>query len=220
MLPIKRFVVLACVVLLVGCVTAPPPSLSVDEINSLKVVAVEGAVAPVARSGWMSVTEDFKKSKGLVTVVKESGERDVAPQIIEPVLPVEELRAYVQREFDARVQKVFTPPLKTELKGTRPVKVVVRMHDALILSPGLRFGVMLLAGQSGDENRLDASIDVVDAATGKTLLSLPRQTIVGRGGGAGFNFTGNGPTIEPDPMVRMLVDLEQRFERWLLRRSS
>lgn len=220
MLLVKRFAVLVCAVLLAGCVTAPPPSLSADEINSLKVVAVEGVLAQTARSGWMSVTEDFKKSKGLVTIVKESGERDVQPEIIEPVLPVEELRAYIQREFNTRVQKVFAPPLQAALKGTRPAKVVVRMHGALILAPGARFGMMLLAGQSGDENTLDASIDVVDAVTGKTLLSLPRQTVIGRGGGAGFNFTGNGPVIEPDPMVRMLVDLQQRFDRWLFRRAS
>lgn len=204
---------------LAGCVTAAPPGLSAEEIDSLKVVAVEGALAPTARSGWMSVREDFKKSKGLATIVKESGERGVAPEIIEPVLPIEELRAFTQQEFSKRVQNVFTAPLKAELKGKRPVKVVVRMHDALIFSPGARFAMVLLAGQSGDENRLDASIDVIEIATGKTILSLPRQTVIGRGGGAGFNFSGNGPVIEPDPMVRMLLDLEQRFERWLLRRS-
>lgn len=220
MLPIKRFVALACAMLLAGCVAASPPSLSADEVGALKVVAVEGALAQAASSGWMSVTEDFKKSKGLVTIVKESGERDVAPQIIEPTLPREEFRAYVQREFNTRVQKVFAAPLQSELRGNRPVKVVVRMHNALILAPNQRFGAVLLAGQSGDENTLVASIDVVEAATGKTILSLPPQTITGRGGGSGFNFSGNGPVIEPDPMVRMLVELQQRFERWLLRRSA
>ncbi|POR53106.1 hypothetical protein [Bosea psychrotolerans] len=213
----RRLFALALTVALAGCVTSVPP-LSVDEIKTWKVVSVEGIVAPVARSGWMSVAHDFRKLKGLEIIVKPSEERGLPQQIIEPALPLEEYRAYVASQFSQRVKTSFTGPLQGQFHGTRPVRIVVSMHDALILDGNARFGAILLSGQSGDENTLTASIDVIDARTGKTLLTFPQSITRGTGGSLGLALSG-GPIIENDPMVRMLNQLHERFTTWLLKRA-
>ena len=216
-MPTRRLFALALTAALAGCVTSAPP-LSVDEIKTWKVVSVEGIVAPVASSGWMSVAHDFRKLKGLEIIVKPSEERGLPQQIIEPALPLEEYRAYIASQFSQRVKSSFTGPLQGGLHGTRPVRIVVSMHDALILDGNARFGATLLSGQSGDENTLTASIDVVDARTGKTLLTFPQSVTKGTGGALGLAL-GGGPIIESDPMIRMLNSLRERFTAWLLKRA-
>ncbi len=213
----RRLFALALTAALAGCVTSAPP-LSVDEIKTWKVVSVEGVVAPVARSGWMSVKHDFMKLKGLEIIVKPSEERGLPQQIIEPTLPLEEYRAYIASQFSQRVKTSFTGPLQGQLHGARPVRIVVSMHHALILHANARFGAILWAGQSGDENTLTTSIEVVDVRTGKTLLTYPQTITRGTGGGPSFALSG-GPIIENDPMIRMLNSLRERFTAWLLKRA-
>lgn len=201
--------------LIAGCVTTPPP-VSVDEARTWKVVSVEGALAQVASSSWMSVKEDFMKANGLEVKVIESGDRDTPPRIVEPELPREKFRAFVAAQFSNRVKQSFSAKMQSEFTGTRPVKIVVTMHDALILDPGRRFTAMLFAGQSGNENTLTAHIDVIDARSGHILVSYPRTVVTGMGGGPSFDFSG-GPIIENDPMLRMVNLLRERFLRWILR---
>jgi hypothetical protein len=200
---------------LAGCVTIPPP-ISVDEARTWKVVSVEGALAQVASSAWMSVKHDFMQANGLEDKVIQSGDRDTPPRIVEAELPREQFRAYVAARFSDRVKQSFTAKMQREFTGNRPVKIVVTMHHAMILDAGRRFLAMLLAGQSGDQNTLTAHIDVIDARSGQILVSYPRTVVTGMGGGAGLDFSG-GPVVENDPMLRMVNQLRERFLRWILR---
>lgn len=196
-----------------GCVTTPPP-ISIDEARTWKVVSVEGALAPVASSAWMSVKHDFMQANGLEDKVI-GGDRDTPPRVIEAELPREQFRTYVAARFSDRVRQSFTTKMQREFNGNRPVKIVVTMHHAMILDPGRRFLAMLVAGQSGDQNTLTAHIDVIDARSGQVLVSYPRTLVTGVGGGASFDFSG-GPIIEEDPMLRMVNQLRERFLRWVL----
>jgi len=198
-----------------GCVTTPPP-ISVDEARTWKVVSVEGALAQVASSAWMSVKYDFMQANGLEDKVIQSGDRDTPPRVVEAELPREQYRAYVAAQFSARVKQSFTAKMQHEFTGRRPVKIVVTMHQATILDPGRRFLAMLVAGRSGDENTLTAHIDVIDARSGQVLVSYPRTVVTGVGGGPSFDFSG-GPIIENDPMLRMVNRLREQFLRWILR---
>lgn len=206
---------IAATTLMAGCVTSPPP-ISVDEARTWKVVSVEGALAQVASSSWMSVRHEFMKANGLEVKVIESGERDTPPRIVEPELPREQYRAFVAAQFSKRVKASFAAKMQGAFTGTRPVKIVVTMHNAEILDPGRRFVAVLFAGQSGNQNTLLAHIDVIDAASGKTLVTYPRTLVTGVGGGASFDFSG-GPMIENDPMLRMVNQLREQFLQWILR---
>ena len=198
-----------------GCVTTPPP-VSVDEARTWKVVSVEGALAQVASSAWMSVKYDFMKANALEDKVIPSGDRETPPRIIEAELPREQYRAYIAAQFSDRVKQSFTAKLQREFSGNRPVKIVVTMHHAMILDPGRRFLAMLVAGQSGNQNTLNAHIDVIDTRSGKILVSYPRTLVTGVGGGPSFDFSG-GPIIENDPMLRMVNQLRENFLQWILR---
>ncbi|MGO4741053.1 hypothetical protein AB4099_31315 [Bosea sp. 2KB_26] len=198
-----------------GCVTTPPP-ISVDEARTWKVVSVEGALAQVASSAWISVKHDFMKANGLEDKIIESGDRDTPRRVIEAELPREQFRTYIAAQFSDRVKQSFTAKMQREFTGNRPVKIVVTMHHAVILDPGRRFLAMLVAGQSGDQNTLTAHIDVIDARSGQILVSYPRTVVTGVGGGASFDFSG-GPIIENDPMLRMVNQLREQFLRWILR---
>ena len=156
------------------------------------------------------------KANGLEIKVIESGDRDVPPRVIEPDLPLEKFRAFVATQFSSRVKQSFLAKMQSEFTGTRPVKIVVTMHDALILDPGRRFMATLFSGQSGDQNTLTAHIDVIDARSGQVLVTYPRTVVTGRGGGPGLDFSG-GPVIENDPMLRMVNEFRERFLRWILR---
>lgn len=202
-------------VMMAGCVTTPP-SISADEARTWKVVSVEGALAPVASSAWMSVKYDFMKANGLEDKVIYGDDRDTPTRIIQAELPREQFRAYVSAQFSNRVKQSFTAKMQQEFTGKRPVKIVVTMHHAQVLDPGRRFLAMLVAGQSGDQNTLTAHIDVIDARSGQILVSYPRTLVTGVGGGPSFDFSG-GPIIENDPMLRMVNQLREQFLRWILR---
>lgn len=210
----RGFLAVAVAVLLAGCVTSPPP-VALDEARNWKVVSVEGALAPVASSAWMSVRDEFMKANGLEVKV-EHGDRDTPTRVIEPELPREQYRAFIAAQFSNRVKASFSGKMQSEFAGTRPVKIVVTMHSAEILDPGRRFVKVLFAGQSGDRNTLLAHIDVLDARSGNVLVTYPRTLVTGVGGGAGFDFSG-GPVIENDPMLRMVNQLREQFLRWILR---
>ena len=201
-------------VVLAGCVTTPPP-ISADEARTWKVISVEGALALVASSAWMSVKYDFMKANGLEDKVTY-GDRDTPTRVIEAELPREQFRAYIAAQFSERVKQSFTSKMQREFAGNRPVKIVVTMHQAQILDPGRRFLAMLVAGQSGNQNTLLAHIDVIDARSGQVLVSYPRTLVTGVGGGPSFDFSG-GPIIEDDPMLRMVNQLREQFLRWILR---
>jgi hypothetical protein len=205
----------AFAVAMAGCVTTPPP-ISVDEARTWKVVSVEGALALVASSAWMSVKYDFMKANGLEDKVIQGADRDTPTRVIEAELPREQYRAYVAAQFSERVKQSFTTKLQHEFAGKRPVKIVVTIHQAQILDPGRRFLAMLVAGQSGNQNTLLAHIDVLDARSGQVLVSYPRTLVTGVGGGPSFEFSG-GPIIENDPMLRMVNQLREQFLRWILR---
>lgn len=210
----RGFLGISAAALVAGCVTSPPP-VSVDEARSWKVISVEGALAQVASSSWMSVKNEFMKANGLEVKV-EHGDRDTPTRVIEPELPREQYRAFIATQFSNRVKASFSAKMQSVFSGTRPVKIVVTMHNAEILDPGKRFVKVLFAGQSGDQNTLLVHIDVIDARSGKILVTYPRTLVTGVGGGPGFDFSG-GPVIENDPMLRMVNQLREQFLRWILR---
>jgi hypothetical protein len=212
----QAYLVLLAVAFVSGCVSGPPHGLTQDQVRSLKIIAVEGVVAPVARANWAVVTDEFRNAKGLNVFVKPSQERDEPQQIVEPPLPLAEFRAFVETRFAMRVQKAFGGPLKAAFAGTRPVKVIVTLHYASIPSGGQRAVSMMLSGQSGDENKLLASVELVDANSKKTIASMPQQLITGMGGGPGLDYSEGVLAIEADPMIRMLNRLRSAFSTWLL----
>jgi len=153
------------------------------------------------------------KANGLEAKV-EYGDRETPTRVIEPELPREQYRAFIAAQFSSRVRTSFPAKMQSAFTGTRPVKIVVTMHGAEILDPGQLAAKVFFGGQSAAQHALLAHIDVIDARSGKILVTYP-ITRVTVSGVRGFDFNG-GAAAENDPMLKMLNQLREQFLRWLL----
>lgn len=220
----RRFLLLGASLLLSGCVSIPPHALTVQDVRSLRVVSVEGVVAPDAKVIWPAVLQPLVEARmgpehkpKLDTIPSAAGDAGPLPPPPAPlpVVPTAEKVAAVERELTAKLRQEVEPLLRQELAGTRPVRAVFRLHDLKIHSGVGRVLMVVLAGQSGDENTLVLSAQFIDAKTGAVVLELPRQGISGRGGYGVVNL-GEG-VLSSDPLVRMLTEFKTRLYNWLLK---
>lgn len=147
-----------CVTLmLAGCATVPPPSMSVDEIASLKLVGVEVHGVEVIRS-WPVQEKRFLAA-------------NTDPEIARR-LPYESAQNFppVQAYFQAALQRIFTDQLQSMLapvmRGVRPVKAIVTLKQFDVPSVVRRVLVDQYA-------KLQLTIDLVDTKTNALILSYP-----------------------------------------------
>jgi hypothetical protein len=217
----RVFVILTGAALLAGCVSTHQQqhSLSLDLVQSFKFAGIEGRVDPALRGSWLSMKEDFLKSKGIAIPQPDYANPGGQPK--EPEFSADELRVFLGREFAERLKKAFAGSMAQEMKGTRPVRIVATLHFVDIPPLGARVMRSLLGGQSGNENTIIVSCDIVDAKSGQSLLRSPRIIEKGIGGTPVVDM---GPLTmkltDPDPMVRMLISLQPKFSNWLFKRSG
>jgi len=216
----RALFILAGAPLLVGCVsTQPQHALSLELVQSFKFAGIEGRIDPAISGTWLSMKEDFLKSKGIAIPQPDYENPGGQPKV--PEFSHDELRAFLGRQFSERLSKAFAGPMAQELKGTRPVRIVATLHFVDIPTPGARVMRTLLNGQSGNENTIIVSFDIVDARSGQSLLRLPNIREMGFGGVPVVEL---GPltvkVTDPDPMVRMLISLQPKFSAWLFKRAG
>lgn len=181
---IVTWVVTAC--LLAGCVTVPPPSLSVEDVSSWKLIGVEGALADTARIGWPKVEDEFLAANLSrapdTTSTDREGNAVTVPGAPLPLTDDQRraARALVQSRFTERV-RLHLEPLGAAMVGQRPVKIraTLRRLDVPSLGAqivkGVAMAVMFGAAAASAQNQstLELTTDVVDAKTGAVLLSYP-----------------------------------------------
>jgi hypothetical protein len=142
--------------LLAACVTAPPPSLSLDEIRSMKLVGVELQNPGVVHS-WPAGEEAYVASgKADPDIVKRLPNESAQnfPQLQAVFQPM------LQQRFAAELDGTVAPVLQ----GARPVKAVVHLKEFDVPSGARR---AIIDGSA----KLQADVDLVDAKTGAVLLS-------------------------------------------------
>lgn len=216
----RSFAALTGAALLAGCVsTQPKHDLSIDLVQSFKFAGLEGRIDPAISGTWLSMKEDFLKSKGIAIPQPDYENPGGQPKV--PEFSHDELRAFLARHFNERLSKAFAGPMAQELRGTRPVRIVATLHFVDIPTRGGRVMRTVLSGQSGNDNTIIVSFEIVDARSGQSLLRLPNIHEKGFGGEPVVDL---GPltvkVTDPDPMVRMLISLQPRFSDWLLKRAA
>jgi hypothetical protein len=211
-----------------ACVTADPHGFSAQEVQSWKVVSVEGVIPDNVRVLWPKAEEEYLDkalpvaSAKLVTDPNSGHERQIAGE--RPPMTEEVRRgawAHVRSRFSERVRHVMDP-LRGALAGQRPVKLVTTLHGLDVPSRGRQFAeglamrLVLGPGAPMPSSRMAVSTDVVDARTGAVLASYPRRTMTLPGGEALISFNSADP-YGTDAVVAMLRDYETGFATWLLK---
>jgi hypothetical protein len=136
---------------LTGCVTADKPTLSVEARQSLKLTGVDVAFAPNAVI-HVSQVEDEVNTRG-----------DASREQIKQA-EMDHIRHVLPEEFMAAVGP--------SLAGVRPVTAHVTIGYFYIPGP-----VATLV--SGGSFNINGGVDLVDAKTGETLVSVPPGKIFG-----------------------------------------
>jgi hypothetical protein len=205
---------------LAGCVTVPPPSLSVDQVRGLRLAAVEVELEPDRERSlvWHGLLEEFRKARDLEVPVPQAQGTDARPPggggTFDP--PWDHLRAFTHDHITRRARLTMEGPLGRELTGSRPVRVVLKAHEVVIPSFGAMLVRSLFVGYSGGEDRLTVTTQIVDAKTGAVILTFPRRTEVGQGG-YGLIDWGGEDRSSSDPLVRLLAAHREDLLSWLLR---
>jgi hypothetical protein len=214
---------------LAGCVTVPPPSLSVDQVRGLRLAAVEVELEPDRERSlvWHGLLEEFRKARDLAAARAAAAPEVPAPQAqgtdarppggggtFDP--PWDHLRAFTHDHITRRARLTMEGPLGRELTGSRPVRVVLKVHEVVIPSFGAMLVRSLFVGYSGGEDRLTVTTQIVDAKTGAVILTFPRRTEVGQGG-YGLIDWGGEDRSSSDPLVRLLAAHREDLLSWLLR---
>jgi len=220
MLSRRAFFSGAGAVLLAGCTpTQQQHGLSLELVQGFKFAGIEGRVDPEVKGVWLSMKDDFLKSKGVV-IPQPDNENPGGPLKDVAMPPDAEFKAFLSREFDQRVRHVFAEPLTQELKGTRPVKVIATLVAVNIPPYWARLFKQLAAGAHGDRNSIGVSFEIVDAKSGQSLLRSAPIGQLGVGGEYWVDLGGPRGMFHQDPMVRMLTLLQPRFSDWLLKRTG
>ena len=108
-----------------GCVTVPPPSLSVDQVRWLRLAAVEVELEPDRERSlvWHGLLEEFRKARDLAAAARPGAPPEVpAPQVqradarppggggtFDP--PWDHLRAFTHEHITRRARLTMEGPL-------------------------------------------------------------------------------------------------------------
>lgn len=151
----RRCSVVALALLLSGCLTAPPHSLDISELQKYRMadVVVEGA--EVVRS-WPAQEEAFVSSG--------AADPDTVNRLqTEPASNFPALRAHMQRALNEEFKREFASQVAPIFTGARPVRAVVRLVRFDVPSGVRRVFV-------DTDAKIKAEIDLTDLGTGASVL--------------------------------------------------
>jgi hypothetical protein len=199
-----NFRVLFCclALMLAGCATVPPPSLSVDEIASFKLAGIEVHGVEVVRS-WPVEEKHFLATNTDPEIARrlpdESAQNFPAVQAF--------FRTTLEREFAAQFESLLAPIMR----GTRPVKVIVTLKQFDVPSVVRRVLIDQYA-------KIELTIDLVDQKTNAIILSYPgpyRQQFLLGGLSAPIASALSG---DNDPGNTLIANYVLDYRSWLVTR--
>ncbi len=151
----RRFAVLGVALLLSGCMTVAPHSVSVSELQRYRLTDVTIEGIEVIRS-WPSEESSYLASAPM--------NPDLADRLRgEPANTFPELRSHFQRVLTDRFRLELMAQAGPILTGPQPARAVVRLKTFDIPSVGRR----ILVDQDA---KIQATIDLMDTKTGATIL--------------------------------------------------
>jgi hypothetical protein len=207
-----------CLALLIsGCVSTAPRGLSLQEIQSLRLESVEGAVANDAAIEWPALEDEYLEPRIAAAGPQPPGERNreaIARLGLDLNAVASEIRKAAAVRFNTAVRSTMEGQLRTVLAGTRPVRAKVTLHGVSLPSLGQRFMRSLFFGTATDKSMLLASVALIDTRTGATLVNYPATSVSVPGGRSVIDLGGEG-MLSSDPLIRLLTVYRGGFVAWL-----
>lgn len=194
-----RLAVLGIMVLLAGCATVPPPSLSLTDLQRYRLAGVSVENAQIVRS-WPTQEQVYLKANP----ADEGLRSQLATQ---PASAFPQVTAHFQRVMEERVRTELASQVGDVFTGPRPVRAVVRLKAFDVPSAGRR---ILVGGGAG----MRADIDLVDASTGATLLHYEGPAYV-RPQVGGLATVVALAIDDSDTGAEVLTEYVKAYGRWL-----
>jgi len=211
---LRLLLALALPLMLAACVTVPPPTMPVAELQSFKLAGVEVQGTQVIQS-WPAMEQAYLASG--------KADADTARR-----LPSENAQNFpaVEAQFQAALQQRFAADLEGQvgalLQGTRPVKAVVQIQVFDVPSSAR-------GGLVDNTAKLKANIDLVDAKSGAVLVSYagPMKTLTL--GPSALTFVAGGfaavaaqamlaTAVKGEPGSQLVATYVQDYRTWLVTR--
>ena len=189
----RNHAVIALCLALMGC-TGYGDKLKPDVVQSLNLQQVNVLVPPEATFYWGDGERAYARSIGQSD--NEAEKLGATPQG----------RAYMRNLAAQRIKTAFDKQLWGKLKGTRPVRVEVVMHDINVSSPLQRILI-------GGNYSMKATANLVDARTGEVIAANPSLTMNAAAGQGVL-----GAALDPafgEPIDRLATNLAESYRGWL-----
>ncbi|HEX2555934.1 MAG TPA: hypothetical protein VHL98_19730 [Microvirga sp.] len=196
----RRFALLSVALLVSGCVTVAPHTLSVGDLQRYRLAEVVVEGAGVIRS-WPAEEANYLASIPL--------NADLVDRLRgEPANTFPEVTAHFQRVLGERFRVELTSQAGPVLTGSQPARAVVRLKVFDVPSTARRVFV-------DQDTKIQADIDLVDARTGATILRYEGPLRLRRliGGLLAPVAVGIDPSDTGHPMVTEYVSA---YRNWLL----
>jgi hypothetical protein len=203
--------------LLAGCVSTDPPSLSAAQVAALRVERVDVSLAPDALISWAEGEKEFVRSKGLhfptgVTIDREQEADSPAlgeyQERYKALVRTPEAAAFVRNRAAEYLRNGVAEALAGRLTGQQPARVEIVLRRLVVQQRLLRVLV-------DNDDVLLADATLVESATGRALASFPSLQVTWRNTG-GFVGAALAPAIERHPVSRLAKRYGERFRDWLL----
>lgn len=194
----RRFSVLAATLMLAACATVTN-SLAPSQVPTLKLTAVSVSYAPTAAIQWQDGWRAY-------AVAKAIPDDQLAQASNEPAA-----KAFMRNLLATRIKETLERNLRPELAGSRPVRLEITIHN-FVVSPAIQRIVI------GGGHFMIADANLVDAATGATIVAYPRL-YGGAIAGQGWLGAAIEAAVADDPTTRVIAGYSARYRNWLFKRS-
>ncbi len=181
--------------LLAGCATVPNP-LTPPQVEALRLATVAIEVDPAATLWWGDGDRAYARSKGLPEIDSEA------------LSKTPEARAFLAKAASDKIRTALERQLRPVLAGQRPVNVVVTLRNLRLTSIIQRILV-------GGPHEMTADVTIIDAKTGKPILSYPGLRSIARAG-EGIGGTLVDAVFMAEPIDRLTGNFAEDFRNWLL----
>lgn len=202
--------------MLAACVSAPPPALSVAELNTYRVAAIHVTLAPGLSGKTTTLEAAFARSKGIEPVGHADRPESVVPVAARSggadyftIANSAEALAYYDNATRQALQAALQQELGGALLGARPARL--DMHVTRLVLPNEAMRILV-----SQHHVMVATVTLKDATSGATLAAYPELTAVIDGGG-GLVGTFLVPALAGEPAARLGSSAAKTYRNWLLR---
>lgn len=205
-----RWIIVAVIFITSGCANTPQIPLPLQQVQSLKVTAIEVDYAPNSTIAWSDEEAAFAKSKGYVDAGSAVAEANATNKpSYESLVNSPESKQHQKALLLPRVKAAFEKALADKTTGTQAVKVVVTIK-VMSASPAAQCGAI------GGARWIEATASIVDAA-GKKLATY--DDLRGAAMCAGVINAGVLAAAisasQGDPIDVLTSSMAENFKKWL-----